>query len=124
MIEVNFSPLRLMTIAMSLLIVFFLEFFTNVDQRTVISIALILIFLVIFTFIFVIMGSPNLKVGIILFIFLVLPSFVLQYCGFYASLPGLLDIVITGIITIILGILSLITIVEISYLEIDYDGED
>ena len=71
-----------MTIAMSLLIVFFLEFFTNVDQRTVISIALILIFLVIFTFIFVIMGSPNLKVGIILFIFLVLPSFVLPnlYC--------------------------------------------
>ena len=32
--------------------------------------------------------------------------------------------IILILITIILGILSLITIVEISYLEIDYDGED
>ena len=124
MIEVIYSPLRLITIILSLLLVLFLEFFTNTDQTLIISIGIILVFLIIFTFIFKIRGPSNLKVAIILFIFLILPLFILYYSGFCASLHGLLGTVATAIATIIWGIMSIITIVELNYIKIDYGEEN
>ena len=81
-----------------------------------------MIFLIIFTFIFKIRGPSNLKVALILFIFLILPLFILYYSGFFASV-GLLGTVAAAVVTVILGIMSIITIVELNYIRIDY-GED
>ena len=123
MVRVNNYLLRIATFLALVLIYFALTFFTNLSQNVIVSIAIILIFLILFTFIFE-NNSPNLlKVCIILFTFLVLPIFVLFYMGVFNAISRPWGIVLAIFIALIFGILAIVTMNKLQYVEVEYLGD-
>lgn len=115
----NKFPLKLIVYAFLLVLLVLLDLFTNFDHKTLVSVAIILTFLIIFTYVFKTDSSKGLKVGIILFTFIGLPLFILIYLGVFSSLPGIWG----GILTVIFTILSIVAIIELEYVEIEYLGD-
>lgn len=115
------SPIRLIAYASLFLIVTVLTLFTNLDHEIILSIALILVFLIIFTYIFKTNGSRTLKAAVIVFIFIGLPMFILTYLNnkyHFGVLAGVMAVILASVF----GILSIITIVKLDYVEIEYRG--
>ena len=111
----NKNPLRLTAYVSLFLVIVMLVFFTSLDENMIISIALILIFLTIFTYIFKIEGPKTLKVIIILFTFIGLPLFLIFYLNVFNSLAAS---ILAGVLAIICGVASIITIVKLDDVEI------
>lgn len=118
------SPIRLIAYASLFLIVTLLTLFTNLDHEIILSIALILVFLIIFTYIFKTNGPKTLKAALIVFIFIGLPIFILTYLDskyHFGMLAGVMAVILASVF----GILSIFTIVKLDYVEIKYvEGED
>lgn len=114
----NRNPLRLIAYISLFLVIASLILFTNLEENMIISIALILIFLMIFTYIFKIEGPKTLKVIIILFTFIGLPLFLIFYLNLFNSL---IASILAGVMAIICGIASIITIIKLDDVEIVFE---
>ncbi|MBQ2666786.1 hypothetical protein [Methanobrevibacter sp.] len=115
------SPLRLITVISLFLIVLILEFFTDINQNVIFSIALITLFLILFTFIFKTPGHSLLNIFVIFFSFICLPLFVLWYLDVFNSLLWPWGSISLAIVVVILGILSIVTMVKLNYVELRFD---
>ena len=99
-----------------------LFFFSNIDHRAIVSIAVIGIFLILFTVIFKIQMDSSLKVFLILFSYFALPMIILIYLG-------ILDVfwpwggTLALIMVLIYGMLSIYTIIELNYVIIRWELE-
>lgn len=118
------SYLRLMTFALLMFFLFVLNFFTDLDKNVIMSVSIILVFLIIFTYIFKTEGSNILKILIIVFSFIGLPLFMLFYLNIFNSLPMPWGGISVGGFAIIFGILAVVTIIKLNYVEIEYDWID
>lgn len=99
-----------------------LFFFSNIDHRAIVSIAVIGIFLILFTVIFKIQMDPSLKVFLILFSYFALPMIILIYLGIFDVFwpwGGTLAL----IMVLIYGMLSIYTIIELNYVIIRWELE-
>lgn len=99
-----------------------LFFFSNIDHRAIISLAVIGIFLIFFTFIFQIQMNPSLKVFLILFSFFALPMIILIYLGIFDIFwpwSGILALILVAV----QGMLSIYTILELNYVIIRWELE-
>ena len=117
-------PFRLIAAIALFLMIFALRMFTNLDNNVIVSILLISIFLIIFTYVFKIEGPSLLKTFVILFSFIVLPVFVLFYLGFMNSFSNPLVGIILIALVMLLGLLAIITMIKLSIVEIEYDWID
>ena len=117
-------PLRLIAAIALFLMIFALRMFTNLDNNVIVSILLISIFLIIFTYVFKIEVHSLLKTFVILFSFIVLPVFVLFYLGFWNSFSNHLVAIILIAFVILLGLLAIVTMIKLSIVEIEYDWID
>ena len=115
------SPLRVITLISLLLIVFLLTFFTDFNRNAIVSIAVIMLFLVLFTFIFRTEGHSALNIFVIIFSFIFLPLFVLWYLGIFNSLLWPWGSILLAFAIVILGILSIVTMVKLNYVELRFD---
>ena len=113
-------PLRLIAAIALFLMIFALRMFTNLDNNVIVSIFLISIFLIIFTYVFKIEGPSLLKTFVILFSFIVLPVFVLFYLGFWNHLVAIILIAFV----MLLGLLAIVAMIKLSIVEIEYDWID
>ena len=84
----------------------------------IISIALIMVFLIIFTYVLKTEGKTALNVCVIIFSFVCLPVFILWYLGIFNLLIWPWSIML-AIGVIILGMLSVATIANLNFVEID-----
>lgn len=99
-----------------------LFFFSNINHRAIISLAVIGIFLIFFTFIFQIQMNPSLKVFLILFSFFALPMIILIYLGIFDIFwpwSGILALILVAV----QGMLSIYTIIELNYVIIRWELE-
>ena len=117
-------PLRLIAAIALFLMIFALRMFTNLDNKVIVSILLISIFLIIFTYVFKIEGPNLLKTFVILFSFIFLPVFVLFYLGFMNSFSNPRVGIILIALVMLLGLLAIITMIKLSIVEIEYDWID
>lgn len=115
--EIRFS-LRLITFICLVLVCLALFFLMNLSSRMIISVVLVMIFLMIFTYIFKTDASKTLKVLIILFTFFGLPLFLFLYLDIFNSFPGILEILIPVILTAIFGFISIFLIIQLDYVEL------
>ena len=115
------SPLRLITLISLLLIVLLLTFFTDFNRNAIVSLAVIMLFLVLFTFIFRTEGHSALNIFVIIFSFIFLPLFVLWYLGIFNSLLWPWGSILLAFAIVILGILSIVTMVKLNYVELRFD---
>ena len=102
------------------LIILILGMFTDWDQKLIFSIALIGVFLILFTYIFATEGPVLLNVAIIITAFIGLPMFLMMYLDIPNSLPGIWGGILVGITVIIFGILAIVTIAKLNFVEIRY----
>ena len=124
MIVMGKFPLRLIAAIALFLMIFALRMFTNLDNNVIVSILLISIFLIIFTYVFKIEGPNLLKTFVILFSFIFLPVFVLFYLGFMNSFSNPRVGIILIALVMLLGLLAIITMIKLSIVEIEYDWID
>ncbi len=124
MIIVGKFPLRLIAAIVLFLMIFALSMFTNLDNNVIVSILLISIFLIIFTYVFKIEVHSLLKTFVILFSFIVLPVFVLFYLGFWNSFSNHLVAIILIAFVMLLGLLAIVAMIKLSIVEIEYDWID
>ncbi len=117
-------PFRLIAAIALFLMIFALRMFTNLDNNVIVSILLISIFLIIFTYVYKIEVPSLLKTFVILFSFIVLPVFVLFYLGFWNSFSNHLVAIILIAFVILLGLLAIVTMIKLSIVEIEYDWID
>lgn len=94
----------------------------EINHRTVMSIAIIMIFLIIFTYIFETKGPNLMKLLMIIFSFIILPLFTLAYLEIPDCLPTPWGGLTTYIIALSIGLISIYTIFKLSYVEIEYMG--
>lgn len=88
------------------------------NMRAIVSIVLIMLFLLIFTFIFKTDGSKTLKGVMILVTFLVLPLFIITYLNVFTEFWSFVSaLIIVGII----GVLSIVIMVKLDYVELKWD---
>ena len=118
------NKLRLITYISLFLIIAALKFFTNVSNDVIISIAIIMVFLILFTFVFNTEGPKALKIFVIVFSFVVLPLFILYYLGVLNSFSSPLEGIVIAIVVILLGVTAIFTITKLEYVEIYYDRID
>ncbi len=117
-------PLRLIAAIALFLMIFALRMFTNLDDNVIVSILLISIFLIIFTYVFKIQGPNVLKIFVIIFSFIFLPVFVLFYLGFWNSFSNPIIGIMLIAFVMLLGLLAIITMIKLSIVEIEYDWID
>lgn len=121
MIRLNKSYLRLITYAALILLIVLLKFFSDLEDNVIISILLILVFLLIFTFIFRNNGPRPLKIFVIVFSFIFLPVFLLFYLGVFTSFKNPIIGIVLAIVFIISGVLSIYTMIRLDYVELKWE---
>jgi hypothetical protein len=105
--------------SVSLILIFLILIaFTGLDHKAIISIALIMLFLMIFTYVFKTDGPKTLKVVTILFTFFGLPLFLLIYLDIFGFLTGILKIILSFIFALIFGVISVFLIIELDYVDV------
>ena len=98
---------RLVFGASVLLILIFLKLFTNVSDSTIIAIAIIAAFLMIFSYVFKTEGLNS-----------------LSYLGVFNSFSNPWGGIILAFLVVLFGITAIITIVKLNHVEIAYDKID
>lgn len=103
------------------LIMSILGMLTDWDQKLIFSVAIICVFLILFTYIFATEGPATLNAVIIITAFIGLPMFLLMYLDIPNFLLGIWGGILVVIIAGIFGILAIFTIVELNFVEIEYE---
>jgi len=106
------------------LIISILGMLTDWDKKLVFSVALIGVFLILFTYIFATEGHATLNATIIITAFIGLPIFILMYLDIPNSLPGIWGGILMAITVVIFGVLAIYTIVKLNFVEVEYINDD
>ena len=117
-------PLRAFAYASLFLIIVFLKLFTDWGNDIIISISIIAVFLILFTYIFNTEGHSSLNAAIIITAFIGLPIFILMYLDIPNSLPGIWGGILMAITVVIFGVLAIYTIVKLNFVEVEYINDD
>lgn len=116
-------PYRLVFYAALLLIVWILDIFTSFNHQTALAIAIILTFLMLFTYVFRSEGTKKLNIFIILFSFIALPLFILHFLGILNSFSNPTSGILLAITVTFFGILAIFTIIQLNFVEIEYEDK-
>lgn len=117
-------PLRAFAYASLFLMIALLKLFTDLDNDIIISIAIIGVFLILFTYIFYTEGHATLNAFLIITAFIGLPMFILMYLDIPNSLPWVWGGILYIITVSFFGILAIVTIVKLNFVEIEYINDD
>lgn len=117
-------PLRAFAYASLFLIIVFLKLFTDLGNDIIISISIIAMFLILFTYIFNTEGHSTLNAAIIITAFIGLPIFLLIYLNIPNSLQGIWGGILMAIAALIFGVLAIYTIVKLNFVEVEYINDD
>lgn len=117
-------PLRAFAYASLFLIIVFLKLFTDLGNDIIISISIIAMFLILFTYIFNTEGHSTLNAAIIITAFIGLPIFLLIYLNILNSLQGIWGGILMAIAALIFGVLAIYTIVKLNFVEVEYINDD
>lgn len=117
-------PLRAFAYASLFLIIALLKLFTGLDNDIIISISIIAVFLILFTYIFNTEGHSSLNAAIIITAFIGLPIFILMYLDIPNSLQGVWGGILMAITVVIFGVLAIYTIVKLNFVEVEYISDD
>ena len=117
-------PLRAFAYASLFLIIALLKLFTGLDNDIIISISIIAVFLILFTYIFNTEGHSSLNAAIIITAFIGLPIFILMYLDIPNSLQGVWGGILMAITVVIFGVLAIFTIVKLNFVEVEYINYD
>lgn len=117
-------PLRAFAYASLFLIIVFLKLFTDLGNDIIISISIIAMFLILFTYIFNTEGHSSLNAAIIITAFIGLPIFLLIYLNIPNSLQGVWGGILMAIAALIFGVLAIYTIVKLNFVEVEYINDD
>lgn len=117
-------PLRAFAYASLFLIIVFLKLFTDLGNDIIISISIIAVFLILFTYIFNTEGHSSLNAAIIITAFIGLPIFILMYLDIPNSLQGVWGGILMAITVVIFGVLAIFTIVKLNFVEVEYISDD
>lgn len=117
----NRSYLRLISYFSLFLIIILFKFYSNLNDNVIFSIALVMLFLIIFTFIFKNEGSPGLKIFIIIFSLIVLPLFVMAYIGVFNYFSNPLPAILMALAVVICGVVSVIVMYKLDYAELKWE---
>lgn len=111
------NPFRTIIFILIFLALIILGIFTNLDYRIMLSIAIIGVFLILFTFVFIAEnGHMALNVFVIIAAFIFLPVFILLYLGVPDSIP--LPLAVLAVIAF--GILAVYAISKLNFVEIEF----
>lgn len=121
MILMEKFPSRLIGFLALFLIIIALRMFTDLDNNVIVSILLISIFLIIFTYVFKIEGHEALKIFVILFSLIALPVFVLFYLGILNSFSNPFETVALIALVMLFGLMAVIAIIKLNIVEIEFD---
>lgn len=114
--------LRILTLISLFLIIALLEVFTDTDYKIIMCISIILVFLILFTYIFESNTPKTLNIIIMISTFIILPLFIAWDLKLYELLPGIAGSLLTLLTLMIMGFLSIFTMVKLNYVEIEYLG--
>ena len=117
-------PLRAFSYISLFVLILLFKMFAGLDNDIIISIAIMGAFLILFTYIFNTEGHTTLNVFIFLSAFIVLPVFILLFLGILDSFPAILGGILYVLIVIFFGVLSVISIVKLNFVEIEYTIDD
>ena len=103
------------------LVLILLVLFTNINPQIIVSIAIIGVFLILFTYVFTTEnGHTLLNVAVIITSFIVLPVFILLYLKLPDSLPAPWGGVLAVLTVIVFGILAVYAISKLNFVEIEF----
>ena len=115
------NPLRAVICILLFLALIFLGLFTNLTLQMMVSIAIIGVFLILFTFVFTAEnGHMALNVSVIIAAFIFLPVFILLYLRVPDSLPAPWGGVLAVLAVIAFGILAVYAISKLNFVEIEF----
>ena len=115
------NPLRAVICILLFLALIFLGIFTNLTHQMMVSIAIIGVFLILFTFVFTAEnGHMALNVSVIIAAFIFLPVFILLYLRVPDSLPAPWGGVLAVLVVITFGILAVYAISKLNFVEIEF----
>ena len=115
------NPLRAVICILLFLALIFLGLFTNLTLQMMVSIAIIGVFLILFTFVFTAEnGHMALNVSVIIAAFIFLPVFILLYLRVPDSLPAPWGGVLAVLAVIAFGILGVYAISKLNFVEIEF----
>ena len=114
-------PLRTVFCILLFLVLVLLGVFTKLNHQIIVSIAIIGVFLIMFTYVFTTeKGHAALNVCVIITSFIILPVFILLYLEVPDSLPAPLGGVLAVLVVIIFGILAVYVISKLNFVEIEF----
>ena len=114
-------PLRTVFCISLFLVLVLLGIFTNLNRQIIVSIAIIGVFLILFTYVFTTEnGHTALNVAVIITSFIILPVFILLYLGVPDYLPVPWGGVLAVLVIIVFGILAVYTISRLNFVEIEF----
>ena len=114
-------PLRTVFCISLFLVLVLLGIFTNLNHQIIVSIAIIGVFLILFTYVFTIeKGHAALNVCVIVTSFIILPVFILLYLKVPDSLPVPWSGVLAVLAVIAFGILAVYAISKLNFVEIEF----
>ena len=106
------------------LICIILKAFTNVDNDVVVSIAIIAVFLILFTYIFNTEAHATLNAILIITSFIFLPMLIVMILGIPNSLPGIWGWILAIVTVSFFGVLAIFAISKLNFAEIDFEDAD
>lgn len=111
------NPLRTLIVILIFAVLILLGIFTNLDYQIMLSVAIIGVFLIIFTFVFTAdNGHMALNVAVIVAAFIFLPAFILLYLG----VPDWLPMPWAVLAVIAFGALAVYAISKLNFVEIEF----
>ena len=114
-------PLRTVLCISLFLVLVLLGIFTNLNHQIIVSIAIIGVFLILFTYVFTTeKGHATLNVCVIITSFIILPVFILLYLKVPDSLPVPWGGVLAVLTVIVFGILAVYAISKLNFVEIEF----
>lgn len=113
--------LRTLSFLALIFIILIVIFFTNINVKIILSIALIIVFLWSFIYVLKVEESMLFKVASILMTFIVLPIFLLLYLDILNVFSGMWAGILTLGIVFIFGVLAIVTMIKLDYVELNWD---
>ena len=106
----------------SLMMIFgLLVFFSDLPENVIISIAIIILFLIIFTYVFTTDGHILLRGLLILTSFIALPVFIFVYLGIFNAFHQFWQAILALAAVVIMGVVSIFAIVGLNIVELKWD---
>ena len=113
--------LRVISFVALLMLLALLVFFSDLPNNVIISIAIIMLFLMIFTYVFTTKVSALLNVVLVLISFIMLPVFILIYLGILSTFSQIWQSIMFLVAVVIVGLFSIQIIIILDIVELKWD---